>query len=193
MGVGTLLCLRHRSGEAPDDPGINYGTPITGNHAANQNFYYGNTGAPTAAATQRWEALSNDVILTRFRDPRDFAAVKRWDHAAFNQYPQGPEAAIGTRSAYIKTISGTGISTRTCKAASSRSACRRSSACSIRVTTAPEKYSMPATITSGTARLPPAAVRRSTGSTGPRPCATSRPASRSSGCQPIGCASMPMP
>ena len=82
--------------------GILYGTPITGNNAANQNFYYGNTGAPTAAATQRWEALSNDVILTRFRDPRDFAAVKRWDHAAFNQYPQGPEAAIGTRSAYIQ-------------------------------------------------------------------------------------------
>jgi len=81
--------------------GISYGPLRSGNSAANQNFYYGNTGTPTAAATQLWEALPNDVILTRFRDPRDYASVKRWDYAAINQYPQGPETAIGTRSSYL--------------------------------------------------------------------------------------------
>ena len=81
--------------------GISYGPLTSGNNAANQNFYYGNTGAPNDPATQRWEALSNDVILTRFRDPRDYASVKRWDYAAINQYPQGPETAIGTRSSYL--------------------------------------------------------------------------------------------
>ena len=81
--------------------GISYGPLTSGNSAANQNFYYGNTGNPNDPATQRWEALSNDVILTRFRDPRDYASVKRWDYAAINQYPQGPETAIGTRSSYL--------------------------------------------------------------------------------------------
>jgi hypothetical protein len=81
--------------------GISYGPLRSGNNAANQVFYYGNTGAPTAAATQQWEALPNEVILTRFRDPRDYASVKRWDYAAINQYPQGPETAIGTRSSYL--------------------------------------------------------------------------------------------
>ena len=81
--------------------GISYGPLTSGNNAANQNFYYGNTGNAADPATQRWEALSNDVILTRFRDPRDVTSVKRWDHAAINQYPQGPETAIGTRSAYL--------------------------------------------------------------------------------------------
>jgi len=81
--------------------GISYGPLTSGNNAANQNFYYGNTGTPNDPATQRWEALSNDVILTRFRDPRDVTSVKRWDYAAINQYPQGPETAIGTRSSYL--------------------------------------------------------------------------------------------
>lgn len=81
--------------------GISYGPLRSGNSAPNQNFYYGNTGNPNDPATQRWEALPNEVILTRFRDPRDFASVKRWDHAAINQYPQGPESAIGTRSSYL--------------------------------------------------------------------------------------------
>jgi len=81
--------------------GISYGPLTSGNNAANQNFYYGNTGNANDPATQRWEALSNDVILTRFRDPRDVTSVKRWDYAAINQYPQGPETAIGTRSSYL--------------------------------------------------------------------------------------------
>ena len=81
--------------------GISYGPLTSGNNAANQNFYYGNTGNAADPATQRWEALSNDVILTRFRDPRDVTSVKRWDYAAINQYPQGPETAIGARSAYL--------------------------------------------------------------------------------------------
>ena len=81
--------------------GISYGPLTSGNNAANQNFYYGNTGTPNDPATQRWEALSNDVILTRFRDPRDVTSVKRWDYAAINQYPQGPETAIGARSSYL--------------------------------------------------------------------------------------------
>ncbi len=80
--------------------GISYGPLTSGNNAANQNFYYGNTGQPTNPATQRWEAVPVDVTLTRFRDPRDVTSVKRWDYAAFNQYPQGPEAAIGTPAAY---------------------------------------------------------------------------------------------
>jgi outer membrane receptor protein involved in Fe transport len=81
--------------------GISYGPLRSGNSAANQNFYYGNVNNPNDPATQRWEALPNDVILTRFRDPRDYTSVKRWDHAAINQYPQGPETAIGTRSSYL--------------------------------------------------------------------------------------------
>ena len=38
---------------------------------------------------------------TPIRDPRDVTSVKRWDYAAINQYPQGPETAIGTRSSYL--------------------------------------------------------------------------------------------
>ena len=81
--------------------GISYGPLTSGQNAAGVNYYYGNTGNPNDPATQRWEALPNEVILTRFRDPRDYASVKRWDHAAIAQYPQGPETAIGTRSAYL--------------------------------------------------------------------------------------------
>ena len=81
--------------------GLSYGPLTSGNNAANQNVYYGNTGNANDPATQRWEALSNDVILTRFRDPRDVTSVKRWDYAAINQYPQGPETALGTRSSYL--------------------------------------------------------------------------------------------
>ncbi len=81
--------------------GISYGPLTSGNNAANQNFYYGNTGAPNDPATLAWERLSNDVILTRFRDPRDYTTVQRWNYAAINQYPQGPETAIGTQSSYL--------------------------------------------------------------------------------------------
>ncbi|MCX6951982.1 MAG: TonB-dependent receptor plug domain-containing protein [Verrucomicrobia bacterium] len=84
--------------------GISYGPLTSGNNAANQNFYYGNTGNAADPATRAWEALPNDVILTRFRDPRDFTSVKRWDHAAINQYPQGPETAIGTKSSYLTSL-----------------------------------------------------------------------------------------
>lgn len=81
--------------------GISYGPLKSGQRAAAQNFYYGNTGQATNPATIAWEGLPNDVILTRFRDPRDFTSVKRWDHAAINQYPQGPEAAPGTPASYV--------------------------------------------------------------------------------------------
>jgi hypothetical protein len=82
--------------------GISYGPLRSGNNAPNQNFYYGNTGNANDPATRAWEALPNDAILTRFRDPRDYASVKRWDSAAINQYPQGPETALtGTRSSYL--------------------------------------------------------------------------------------------
>ena len=81
--------------------GISYGPLTSGNNAANTNFYYGNTGTPSDPATQRWEALPADVILSRFRNPRDTASVKRWDNAVIDQYPQGPETAIGTRSSYL--------------------------------------------------------------------------------------------
>ena len=84
--------------------GISYGPLRSGNNAPNQNFYYGNTGNANDPATRAWEALSNDVILTRFRDPRDFASVQRWNHAAINQYPQGPETAIGTKSSYLTSL-----------------------------------------------------------------------------------------
>ncbi len=81
--------------------GISYGPLTSGNNAANQNFYYGNTGNANDPATRAWEALPNEVILSRFRNPRDYTSVKRWDHAAINQYPQGAESAIGTRSSYL--------------------------------------------------------------------------------------------
>ncbi len=84
--------------------GISYGPLRSGNNAPNQNFYYGNTGNANDPTTRAWEALSNDVILTRFRDPRDFASVQRWNHAAINQYPQGPETAIGTKSSYLTSL-----------------------------------------------------------------------------------------
>lgn len=81
--------------------GITYGTSTSGNSAPNQNFYYGLTSLPNDPATRLWEALPNDVILSRFRDPRDFTSVKRWDYAMINQYPQGPELAIGTPASYL--------------------------------------------------------------------------------------------
>ncbi len=80
--------------------GISYGPLTSGNNAANTNYYYGNTGAPNDAITQRWEALPADAILARFRDTRDFTSVQRWNYAAFNQYPQGPEAVPGTAASY---------------------------------------------------------------------------------------------
>jgi hypothetical protein len=84
--------------------GISYGQLRSGNNAPNQNFYYGNTGAPNDLATRAWENVSNDAILTRFRDPRDFTSVKRWDHAAINQYPQGPTSALTATSSYLTSI-----------------------------------------------------------------------------------------
>ncbi len=81
--------------------GLSYGPLTSGNNAANQNFYYGNTGNANDLATRAWEALPNEVILTRFRDPRDFTSVKRWDHAAINQYPQGPTTALNAQSSYL--------------------------------------------------------------------------------------------
>ncbi len=83
--------------------GISYGPLTSGNNAPNQNFYYGNANNAADPATQRWAALSNDVILSRFRDPRDFTSVQRWDHDVINQYPQGPESAIGTQASYLKS------------------------------------------------------------------------------------------
>lgn len=81
--------------------GISYGPLKSGNSAANQNFYYGNTGSPNDPATRAWEALPNETILTRFRDPRDYTSVQRWNYAAINQYPQGPETALGAQSSYL--------------------------------------------------------------------------------------------
>lgn len=80
--------------------GISYGRLTSNNNAANNNFYFGNTGAPNDPITQRWEALPVEATLARFRDPRDFASVQRWDYISFNQYPQGPEAVYGTNAAY---------------------------------------------------------------------------------------------
>ena len=81
--------------------GISYGPLTSGNNAANTNFYYGNTGNAADPATRAWEALPAEVILSRFRDPRDYTSVKRWDAATINQYPQGPETALGTKSSYL--------------------------------------------------------------------------------------------
>jgi outer membrane receptor for monomeric catechols len=83
--------------------GISYGPLRSGNNP-NQNFYYGNTGNANDPATRAWEALPKEVILTRFRDPRDFTSVQRWNYAAINQYPQGPETAIGTKSSYLTSL-----------------------------------------------------------------------------------------
>jgi outer membrane receptor protein involved in Fe transport len=84
--------------------GISYGQLRSGNNAPNSNFYYGNTGTPANSVTQAWEALPADAILSRFRDPRDYTSVRRWDYASFNQYPQGPEAAVGTSASYLTSI-----------------------------------------------------------------------------------------
>lgn len=84
--------------------GVSYGPLRSGNSAPNQNFYYGNTGAPTNPATVAWENVSADAILSRFRDPRDYASVKRWDYAAINQYPQGPESQPGAQSSYLTSL-----------------------------------------------------------------------------------------
>ena len=84
--------------------GLSYGPLRSGNNAPNQNFYYGNTGNAADPATRAWEALPNDVSLTRFRDPRDFTSVKRWDHAALNQYPQGPQTSLTAKSSYLTSL-----------------------------------------------------------------------------------------
>ncbi len=84
--------------------GISYGPLRSGNNAPNQNFYYGNTGAPTNVVTQAWENMSAEAILSRFRNPRDYSSVKRWDYTAINQYPQGPETAPGVKSSYLTSL-----------------------------------------------------------------------------------------
>jgi outer membrane receptor protein involved in Fe transport len=84
--------------------GISYGPLRSGNNAPNSNFYYGNTGSPNDPVTRAWEALPAEAILSRFRDPRDYTSVRRWDYASFNQYPQGPEAAVGTNASYLTSL-----------------------------------------------------------------------------------------
>ena len=84
--------------------GISYGPLRSGNNAPNQNFYFGNTGQPTNVVTQAWENMSADAILSRFRDPRDYTSVQRWNYAAINQYPQGPETAPGVKSSYLTSL-----------------------------------------------------------------------------------------
>jgi hypothetical protein len=84
--------------------GISYGPLRSGNNAPNQNFYYGNTGQPTNVVTQAWENVSSDAILARFRDPRDYTTVQRWNYAAINQYPQGPESNLGAKSSYLTSL-----------------------------------------------------------------------------------------
>jgi outer membrane receptor protein involved in Fe transport len=84
--------------------GISYGPLRSGNNAPSQNFYYGNTGSPNDAVTKAWEALPAEAILARFRNPRDYTSVKRWDYASFNQYPQGAEAVYGTNASYLTSL-----------------------------------------------------------------------------------------
>ena len=84
--------------------GISYGPLRSGNNAPNQNFFYGNTGSPNDPATLAWENVSTEAILSRFRDPRDYVSVKRWDYAAINQYPQGPESQLGAKSSYLTSL-----------------------------------------------------------------------------------------
>jgi hypothetical protein len=84
--------------------GISYGPLRSGNNAPNQNFYYGNTGAPNDRATIAWENVSSDAILARFRNPRDYTTVQRWNYAAINQYPQGPESNLGAQSSYLTSL-----------------------------------------------------------------------------------------
>jgi len=84
--------------------GISYGPLRSGNNAPNQNFFYGNTGSPNDPATLAWENVSADAILSRFRDPRDYTTVKRWDYATINQYPQGPESQLGAKSSYLTSL-----------------------------------------------------------------------------------------
>ncbi|MBC7367827.1 MAG: TonB-dependent receptor plug domain-containing protein [Undibacterium sp.] len=84
--------------------GVSYGPLRSGNNAPNRNFFYGNTGSPNDPATLAWENVSAEAILSRFRDPRDYASVKRWDYAAINQYPQGPESQLGAKSSYLTSL-----------------------------------------------------------------------------------------
>ena len=84
--------------------GISYGPLRSGNNAPNQNFYYGNTGSPNDPATIAWENVSSDAILARFRNPRDYTTVQRWNYAAINQYPQGPESQLGAKSSYLTSL-----------------------------------------------------------------------------------------
>ena len=84
--------------------GISYGPLRSGNNAPNQNFYYGNTGSPNDPATIAWENVSAEAILSRFRNPRDYTSVQRWNYAAINQYPQGPESQLGAKSSYLTSL-----------------------------------------------------------------------------------------
>ena len=84
--------------------GVSYGPLRSGNNAPNQNFFYGNTGSPNDPATIAWENVSSDAILARFRNPRDYTTVQRWNYAAINQYPQGPESQLGAKSSYLTSL-----------------------------------------------------------------------------------------
>ena len=84
--------------------GVSYGPLRSGNNAPNQNFYYGNTGSPTDAITQAWEALPASVILSRFRSPTDYTSVQRWNPYYINQYPQGPTSVNGTKASYVTSL-----------------------------------------------------------------------------------------
>lgn len=91
--------VRHRS-----IVGISYGPLRSGNNAPSQYFYYGNTNSPNDPVTRAWENVSSEAVLSRFRDPRDYATVRRWDYASFNQYPQGAESAVGTNASYLTSL-----------------------------------------------------------------------------------------
>ena len=84
--------------------GISYGQLRSGNNAPNTNYYFGNTGQATNDITKAWEALPVEVILTRFRNPRDYASVQRWDYNSYSRYPQGPQSAYGTNASYLTSI-----------------------------------------------------------------------------------------
>jgi len=84
--------------------GVSYGPLRSGNNAPNQNFFYGNTGSPNDPATIAWENVSSDAILSRFRNPQDYTSVQRWNYAAINQYPQGPESQLGAKSSYLTSL-----------------------------------------------------------------------------------------
>ncbi|HRE82421.1 MAG TPA: TonB-dependent receptor plug domain-containing protein [Opitutaceae bacterium] len=84
--------------------GASYGPLESANDAPNTNIFYGNTNTPNDPVTQLWEALPAEVILTRFRDLRDYTSVQRWNNAAYSQFPQAPESAYGGVSAYQTSL-----------------------------------------------------------------------------------------